>query len=58
MKDEAVGDDCVEKMVEEIAVDTKKIDETLDQVLKKIKDDLDAPKKKRKKRSDQQEEQS
>ncbi len=48
----------MEKMVEEIAVDTKKIDETLDQVLKKIKDDLDAPKKKRKKRSDQQEEQS
>ncbi len=41
------------KVVEEIVADTKNIDETLDQLMEKIKDDLNTPKKKRKKRSGQ-----
>ena len=41
----------MDKEKEGIVADTKNIDETLDEVLKKIKDDLNAPKKKRKKRA-------
>ena len=37
-------------MVEEIVADTKSIDEALDKVLKTIKEDLNTPKKKRKRR--------
>ena len=40
----------MKKMVEEIVADTKSIDEALDKVLKTIKEDLNTPKKKRKRR--------
>ena len=43
----------MDKGKEGIVADTKNIEETLDEVLKKIKDDLNTPKKKRKKRAAQ-----